>query len=324
MKGISECDDDTVEYYSSEIPISICPVDFDNDGIIDNIDLDHDNDGILNSVESRGIGNIDFSNTASPTITLSDGTAINGIIGGSIEKSDDAHTVTGQNNSFEMQVESGVDQQLKYILSFNEKLNINIIDNPNVSVAIRNGESFVIKSFPASSNITILDPSDNLLIDTNFDDDYEENVTEFTSNEIRFKFNSNSTTTIDYEFFATKVEGITFTHNYSTTEAGESVFVPSVYVYDYYNDTDGDEIEDMFDPDSDNDDCNDVIEADFTSLSNFEGDDDNDGIYGTGEQTFDNGKINDRGLVKVHFDEGGYDVDPKKDSNDNYLFQTDG
>ena len=162
------------------------------------------------------------------------------------------------------------------------------------------------------------------MIDTNFDDDYEENVTEFTSNEIRFKFNPNSRTTINYEFFATKVEGITFTHNYSTTETGESVFVPSVYVYDYYNDTDGDEIEDMFDPDSDNDDCNDVIEADFTSLSNFEGDDDNDGIYGTGEQTFDNGKINDRGLVKVHFDEGGYDVDPKKDSNDNYLFQTAG
>ena len=53
VKGISECDDDTVEYYSSEIPISICPVDFDNDGIIDNIDLDHDNDGILNSVESE-------------------------------------------------------------------------------------------------------------------------------------------------------------------------------------------------------------------------------------------------------------------------------
>jgi len=321
VKGISECDDDTVEYYSSEIPISTCPVDFDNDGIIDNIDLDHDNDGILNSVESRGIGNIDFSITALPVINLSDGTAINGVISGSIEKSNNSHKVTGKNNSFEMQVEDGVDQQLKYILSFNEKLNINIKDS-GTPVAIRNGESFIIKSFPSSSNITILDPSDNLLIDTNFDDDYEENVTEFTSNEIRFKFNPNSRTTINYEFFATKVEGITFTHNYSTTETGESVFVPSVYVYDYYNDTDGDEIEDMFDLDSDNDDCNDVIEADFTSLSNFQGDDDNDGIYGSGEQTFDNGKINDRGLVKVHFDEGGYDVDPKKDSDENYLFQT--
>ena len=80
----------------------------------------------------------------------------------------------------------------------------------------------------------------------------------------------------------------------------------------------------MFDSDSDNDDCNDITEADFTSLSNFEGDNDNDGIYGSGEQTFDNGKINDRGLVKVHFDEGVYAVDPKKDSSDNYLFQISG
>ena len=324
VKGISECDDDNVEYYSSEIPISICPVDFDNDGIIDNLDLDHDNDGILNSVESKGIGNIDFSNTSSPTLTLSDGTVINGIISGSIEKSDDIHAVTGQNNSFEMQVEPGVDQQLKYILSFTEELNISIQDNPNVSVAIRNGESFVIKSLPTSSNLTVLDPSDNLLIDTNFDNEYEENVAEFTSNEIRFKFNPNSTTTINYEFFATKVEGITFTHNYSTTENGESVFVPNFYVYDYFNDTDEDGIEDMFDPDSDNDNCNDIIEADFTSLSNFQGDADNDGIYGNGEQTFDNGKIDERGLIIIHNDEGGYQIDPKKDSNGNYLFQTSG
>ena len=56
----------------------------------------------------------------------------------------------------------------------------------------------------------------------------------------------------------------------------------------------------MFDPDSDNDDCNDIMkqilqvyqtlkEMMITTVS-------------TGEQTFDNGKINDRGLVKVHFD----------------------
>ena len=37
-------------YQSADIPISICPTDFDNDGIIDNLDLDTDNDGILNMV----------------------------------------------------------------------------------------------------------------------------------------------------------------------------------------------------------------------------------------------------------------------------------
>ena len=60
VKGIIACDGTVVEYYSSEIPISQCPDDFDGDGIINNIDLDHDNDGILNSVESRGIEILTF------------------------------------------------------------------------------------------------------------------------------------------------------------------------------------------------------------------------------------------------------------------------
>ncbi len=318
VKGIIACDGQTVEYFSSEIPISQCPDDFDGDGIINNVDLDQDNDGILNSVESRGIGNIDFSNTASPTINLSDGTAINGVISGLV--SGDG-SLTGTNQSFEMQVEAGVDNELKYTLNFTENLNINIKDNPNISVAIRNGESFIIKSSPASSNITLLDPSNNLLVDTNFDDEFENNVTEFTSNEIRFKFNTNSTATIDYELFATKIDGVTFTHKYSTTETGESVFVPNVYVYDYKNDSDEDGTEDMFDLDSDNDGCDDIIEADFTALENYQGDPDNDGIYGDGTQTFDNGLVNSRGLIKIHNEADGYNTDPKMDSNGNYLFQ---
>ena len=98
VKGIIACDGETVEYLSSEIPISQCPTDFDGDGIINNLDLDQDNDGILNSVESRGVGNIDFSNTASHFIILSDGTTINGVISGTITKSRDDHSLTGQIN----------------------------------------------------------------------------------------------------------------------------------------------------------------------------------------------------------------------------------
>ena len=43
---------DNFNKYSGVIPVSICPADSDNDGVIDNLDLDLDNDGILNSVES--------------------------------------------------------------------------------------------------------------------------------------------------------------------------------------------------------------------------------------------------------------------------------
>ena len=56
-----KCDDIVVSNWeSSIIPVSICPDDYDKDGIIDNIDNDIDNDGILNCTESLGNADINF------------------------------------------------------------------------------------------------------------------------------------------------------------------------------------------------------------------------------------------------------------------------
>ena len=41
-----------------------------------------------------------------------------------------------------------------------------------------------------------------------------------------------------------------------------------------------------------------------------------------GEQTFDNGNVDERGRIKIHNDANGYGTDPKKDIDGNYLFQT--
>ena len=124
---------------------------------------------------------------------------------------------------------------------------------------------------------------------------------------------------MDYEFFATNINGITFKTEYSTTDTtGESVFVPNVYVFDYLNDSDNDLStagwtgQDMYEIDSDNDGCNDIIEADFLNLENFQGDPDSDGVYGQGDQTFDNGNVDERGRIKIHNDANGYGTDPKK------------
>ena len=57
----------------------------------------------------------------------------------------------------------------------------------------------------------------------------------------------------------------------------------------------------------------------------FIGDPDNDGILGTSPlNTNTAGVIDDRGRVIEHKDAGGYEIEPKKDSNGNYLFQTPG
>jgi hypothetical protein len=67
---------------SDEIPVSDCPINTDNDGINNNIDIDNDNDGITNCTESYGdkaipvsspsgsaIGNYSNSYIGSPTIS---------------------------------------------------------------------------------------------------------------------------------------------------------------------------------------------------------------------------------------------------------------
>ena len=54
---------------------------------------------------------------------------------------------------------------------------------------------------PESKNISVWDPDDRLLIDTNYDGAYETGVTSFTGSEIHFKMNPNPNGETPYEFF---------------------------------------------------------------------------------------------------------------------------
>ena len=67
-----------------------------------------------------------------------------------------------------------------------------------------------------------------------------------------------------------------------------------------------------------------MTEAGF-EYENFIGDPDSDGILGTSPlNTNTIGVIDERGLVVAHKDAGGYQIEPKKNSEGNYLFQTPG
>ena len=274
--------------------------------------MDIDNDGISNFYESLGDGKISFQDPLNPEITLLDGTIVPGVITGTIASSRDDHAVSngGVDSSFESQVEAGVDQTLTYTLEFNEKLNI-LFKDSNIDVAAIDGESFVLKSLPSTTNITLLDPDDNLLVDTDFDGIYEDETLEYTSNEIRFKFKTR--TDLTYEFFSYQIDGLSLTHNYSNVNAtGESVYVPVVNIKDYTLNTDlGDEL-DMYDYDSDNDGCFDVIEAGYV-------DGDGDGIFGEGIPTIDNGGVTSRG--QIVFPDYDPSAEPAKDNADTYYFQ---
>ena len=136
-------------------------------------------------------------------------------------------------------------------MNFSEKLNI-LFKDSGQTAAIVDGESFILKSLPGTTNITLLDPNDDLYIDTDYDGTYEDNTLEYTSNEIRFKFKSRPNPT--YEFYSYQIDGIELIHKLNNLGSNsESILVPSVLVVDYKLDTDGDEISDYNDADSDND-----------------------------------------------------------------------
>jgi hypothetical protein len=178
LKGILDCS--SLDFISSKIVVSVCPSDSDQDGIIDNIDLDIDNDGISNYVESFGNASIDFTSIESPSIKFEKDESINTLIlenGGSVVSIPaDVNKLEGnENGMFTTTVEGGSEVQVNYTLTFKENLNIKLSDNPD-ETDIDYGDIFIIKAYPITQNITLLDPNDNLLIDTNFDDIFESEV----------------------------------------------------------------------------------------------------------------------------------------------------
>ena len=262
LVGILSCSGLTLE--SSEIPVSICPDDSDNDGIIDNIDKDNDNDGILNCIESYGNQNINLS-------TLSGGTINEGNYNFSGIPSTTGNIATTPiigdvNGTFisELPTKNGtIETSVKYTINFNKDLNI-LLEYASTN-SLGNGfltnESEFIIQVPNSKTITLLNPTGQLLVDTNYDGVYEAGVTQFSSFEIRFKLGGNALAlgSGTFSFNASGINSITYIHkNNSDTNSNQATFNISATCLP--KDTDNDGIIDAFDADSDNDGIPDIIE----------------------------------------------------------------
>ena len=196
------------------------------------------------------------------------------------------------------------------------------------SETITAGDYFEIRVFPSTRNITLLDPNDELNIDTNYDGEtFASGVTTFTANYIRFKYKQD-TPSPTFEFLAYDVGGLKITAGADETTS-VSDFEGKIEILDYKinsdeNSANSDNVYDYYDLESDGDECFDLTEAGF-EYENFIGDPDNDGILGTSPlNTNTIGVIDERGLVVAHKDAGGYQIEPKKNSEGNYLFQTPG
>ena len=276
LVGIVTCSGLVLE--SSEVPVSICPDDTDNDGIIDNLDIDNDNDGILNCEESNGNVTIDISNLNQPEFLFNDG-SINSALAAGVytQSSSSANTNTFTGNTigdFTSVVNAANLAENDYTVSFAELVNIKFSEDTTINHVITEGEFFTVKITPIDKNITLIDSDDRLLVDSNFDGVFETGVTSISGSEIRFRINPSPIGNTPYEFVADKVDGFSFIHSLVNVSEASS-YSANISLTCYTRDTDLDGIADALDLDSDNDGIPDYVESlghNFVNLSGIDAD----------------------------------------------------
>lgn len=261
--GIITCTGESLE--SVEVPVSICPDDTDNDGIIDNIDIDNDNDGILNCTESKGDVEIDITDTDNPELIFQDNSTNTTIASAALNQNNSSgnntiNTLLGTNNgNFTSIVQPASSAESSYDMLFTEAINIKFSEATGIVHTATTGEFFIAKILPANKNITLVDPDNRLLVDSNFDGVFETGVTQMSGSEIHFRINPSPIGNTPYEFLANKVDGFSFVHKLvNTTDA--STFTGNISLTCFKNDNDVDGIEDALDFDSDNDGIPDFVE----------------------------------------------------------------
>jgi gliding motility-associated-like protein len=259
LVGVIACTGEELE--SLEIPVSICPDDIDNDGIIDNLDIDNDNDGILNCTESKGDAALNLSDINIPELIFQDNTRNNTIASGIYSQSSSSgstNTFTGNSSGgFTSSLANDTNAENNYSISFTEPVNIKYEES--ISHNNIDGEHFVVRILPVNKNITLVDPDDRLLVDSNFDGIFETGILLISGSEIHFKINPSPNGNIPYQFFANQVDGFTFVHKLENITTS-SIFTGGLSITCFKNDNDSDGIKDALDLDSDNDGIPDSIE----------------------------------------------------------------
>ncbi|MFV5695578.1 T9SS type B sorting domain-containing protein [Flavobacterium sp. LB3P122] len=251
--------------FSDKIPVSSCATNYDNDKANDNIDLDNDNDGITNCTESYGNQNINISNAAAGTIGS----------GGYSNSFTGAITTTGSglplgtfigntNGSFITEIPAGKTNSVTYTMNFASPMSAGIeyVSTANSTDLLNTDAEYVVNS-DINKTITVLNPNNQLLIDTNYDGIYETGITKYSSFEIRFRLNGTlplKAGTGTFQFLTYLTNSISFTHKNLSDTAPNRVslkfFTPCLP-----KDSDLDGIPDQLDPDSDNDGILDIIEV---------------------------------------------------------------
>jgi len=298
--GILLCSNLTLE--SLEVPVSFCPD-------------DNDNDGIINCTESYGNQDVNLSNISGGNLSVGNFTytGFTSTIG-NVATTPFVGTTDGTFMSETPSKNGTVETSVTYNLNFNSDLNLLLEYATSTSLGnglINDDEEFKIR-VPNNRTITLLDPDDQLLVDTDFDGIYESGVTQFSSFEIRFMRNGTSLAlgSGTFSFSFNSVDTFTYIHkNNSESNANQATFKLTAACVPL--DTDNDGVIDQLDLDSDNDGIPDIVENggqlvnllnvdndvngldDVFDISSNPIDSDNDSVYDFYDLDSDNDGITD-------------------------------
>ena len=277
---------------SDNIPVSSCPTDRDNDGVNDNADLDNDNDGITNCSESFGDQYFNLTNTATGSIinvpTYSN--PYTGTINTAGSGTPSASPIVGDAlGNFVTEASQGKENLVSYTISnfiTPISLAIEYASNANSNDLFSTATEVRI-TCPVNKTLTILNPNNQLLIDTNYDGIFESGVTQYSSFEIRFRLNSSTplaSGTGNFSIRGNLIDSLIIT-NINLSDSNSSRIALRLIATCIPEDSDFDGVIDQNDLDSDNDGILDLIEAQTTNLVVTNSDLNLDGlfdIFGTG------------------------------------------
>jgi gliding motility-associated-like protein len=283
---------------SDNIPVSSCPNDSDNDAVNDNVDLDNDNDGIPNCAESYGNQVFNLFNTVAGSMSIN--TYSNSYTGAITFEGTGTPSVTpifgDAGGNFVTEAAQGKNNSVSYTLSnFTSPISLSVSYAPIAAANDLFTSSTEIRiTCPVNKTLTILNPTNQLLIDTNYDGIFESGITQYSSFEIRFRLNSSVSLpagTGTFSINGNLINSIVIT-NINLSDTSTSRVALNLFATCIPKDSDGDGIADQNDLDSDNDSILDLFEAQgptFLALSNIDLNQDGiDDIFGAGIIPADN------------------------------------
>ena len=273
---------------SDLIPVSVCTSDLDEDGANDNIDLDHDNDGITNCEESFGDLPLNFSNPAGASFSIASySNSFIGTVASSILEIETPFTGNAD-GSFVTKTGPSKGDKVSYSMNFAEPVSIKLdyVSQASAGTYLNSNAEFTINS-SEQQTLTLLNPDNQLLVDTNYDGFYESGVTKFSSFEIRFRLNSTTPLTPGSGTFSIQTylaTNLIITHKNLSEITNSATF--RVQATCVPRDSDGDGVFDYMDQDSDNDGIPDIFEAQASAVIALSGIDTNgdgiDDVFGNG------------------------------------------